>query len=470
MLNDTICAVSTPHGKGGISVIRISGDKCRDIVSRIFKPINGSKLTFEPRKAVYGNITSSLSGETIDDGIMTFFAAPASFTGEDTAEISCHGGIVVTSMVLDAVLNAGAVHAEAGEFTKRAFLNGRMSLTKAEATADLLDARSESAAVLTGENSRGRLSKKLSEMANSLLFIASSLSAYIDYPDEDLEDMEDDELDSRIDGLLEECNKLIEGRKTGEAVTEGIPAVICGKPNVGKSSFFNYLIGEDRAIVTDIPGTTRDMIEYQVKAGKIMLKLLDTAGIRENTSDIVEKMGIDAVKKRLSSDSGSIIFVLFTHDSFDTEKNEFSKDDKAVLDSLPKDTEHIIIPVITKSDMNISTEILKSILTDSFGKCFVISSSTGSGMDELLGYVEGLYIKGDFDLRENVYLTSVRQVNNIRRAAEELTEAKKALYNGYKDMTGIFIEHALSAIMETDGRETGEAIIKDIFSRFCVGK
>jgi len=472
MLSDTICAVSTPRGKGGIAVIRISGSETLSVLDKIFVPLKKSGSP-EPRKAVYGSVVSPVGGEIIDDAVATFFAAPSSFTGEDTAEISCHGGIVVTGMVLRAALDAGCVMAEPGEFTKRAFLNGKLSLTKAEATADLLDAKSESAALLSGENSRGKLSKKLTEISDELLFISSSLMAYIDYPDEDLEDMDDGELSSRIDRLISECTALIDGYKTGEAVTEGVPAVITGRPNAGKSSFFNHLAGEDRAIVTDIPGTTRDMIECQIRLGSIILKLWDTAGIRSDPRDPVERLGVEAVMKKLREGSSSVVFALFSPEELLSERfSENFEKDYSYLSVIPEAA--CVVPVITKTDTVSRGDITAlgsyKIICEKCGEPSFVSSVTGDGMDGLISRVQSLFVSGKFDPRENVYLTSIRQQNNVKKAKSELCEAKTALKNGMKDVCGILIEHALSAILETDGRKTGDAVVNEIFSRFCVGK
>ena len=310
MFFSTIAAISTPVGKGGVAVIRISGSEAIEIAKRVFFPKNGKNITdYSPRYQIYGDIMSIERNEVIDDGLLSYFFAPASFTGENVVEIACHGGEVVTAMVLSSILTAGAVMAAPGEFSRRAFVNGKMTLTAAEGVADLLDAKTEESAMLSSKASRGNLSNALTQISDMILSAASSLWAYLDYPEEDLQSMDDNELCELLDSNVFECQKLIDSFATGRAINSGISSVIVGKPNVGKSTFFNMLLGEEKAIVTDIPGTTRDVIEYPVKAGKVLLNLSDTAGVRSDTGDTVEKIGIEKALSVLKE--AELVFALF---------------------------------------------------------------------------------------------------------------------------------------------------------------
>lgn len=446
-----------------MAVIRISGDGAFETVQKLFKSKSAKELTdYPPRTAIFGEITDPENGKTIDSGIFTLFMSPHSFTGEDTAEISCHGGICVTGMVLDAALRAGARHAEAGEFTKRAFINGKLTLTGAEGIADLLDAKSETAVLLSGAIARGRLSQKLKAMTDETTELVASLFAYIDYPDEDLEDMPDCELEQKINTLISECDKLIEGYKTGEAVTEGVPAVIVGKPNVGKSSLFNLLLGEDRAIVTDIPGTTRDILEYPVKAGKIILKLCDTAGIRENSSDRVEKIGMERVWRTIEEKS-PLVFALFDI-SQPLDANDRIISDKLISINKPEK----IIPVFTKCDLARIADS-KSIV-DIFGEAEYISEDDDKSVRHLIARAEKKYAEEGFNASDGGVITNIRQKNNISDARALISEALECLQTGKKDICGIMLENALSRLYDIDGIRTAGEIVNRIFSRFCVGK
>lgn len=458
MLNKSIAAISTPFGKGGIAVIRISGSDSLSIAEKIFKPSTG-KLSPTPRLAIYGNILSN--GKAIDDGILTYYAGPNSFTGEDMIEISCHGGIVITSMVLESILSSGAIMAKPGEFTQRAFINGKLTLTRAEGIADLLDAKTESAALISSSSARGRLSLELSKISERILRLVSSLYAYIDYPDEDLQEISDTELNSEILSLEGICLKLINSFNTGKAVTEGIPTMIVGKPNVGKSSFFNEILGETKSIVTHISGTTRDIIEYPAKAGKVLLRLSDTAGVRSESTDVVERIGIDLVLDKLESGNAGLIYALFDG------SRELDTNDYTLIERLKK-TDAQIIPIITKSDLD--RVIDTSILEKEFGELFYISVFNKTTLEEIINKTEKLFIDEKISLSDDAIITNARQKSCITKTKDLLGEAKKELLHGAKDICGILLEEALTVINETDGRGISELIVNEIFTRFCVGK
>ena len=308
-LTQVIAAVSTPPGKGGVAIIRMSGMGAFEIADRVFFPISGRRFSeYEARKQIYGHIIED--GERIDDVLATRFPAPHSYTGEDTVEIGCHGGILVTRSVLEALLRAGAVPATAGEFTRRAFINGRLSLTEAEAISDLLEAKSREQLRLSGGEARERLSSKIKNIRASLVGLMSSIYARIDYPDEDLGDFSDGEVLSTLYNIEEECRSLLNTYRTGRAISEGVETVICGKPNAGKSTLYNLLLGEDAAIVTDIPGTTRDVLTSAVPLGRVMLKIADTAGIRDSEDmDTVERIGVQKSRKMI--EKSELLFAIF---------------------------------------------------------------------------------------------------------------------------------------------------------------
>ncbi len=461
MYFSTIAAISTPAGKGGVAVIRISGNDAIEIAERVFFPKSGKGIKdFSPRFQIYGDIVSIEKNEIIDDGLLSYYLAPASFTGEDVVEIACHGGEVVSAMVLASVLSAGAVMAAPGEFSRRAFVNGKMTLTAAEGVADLLDAKTEEAAVLSSKASRGKLSIALTKISDSILSAASSLWAYLDYPEEDLQAMDDDELCLLLNDSACECQKLIDSFSTGRAINSGISAVIVGKPNVGKSTFFNLLVGEERAIVTDIPGTTRDVIEYPVKAGRVLLNLSDTAGVRSNTGDTVEKIGIEKALSALNE--AELVFALF--DS----SRPLEEDDRKIIEALRtvRDRAHII-PILTKCDLPV---VLSREDLASFDAHFSFSFSEDCDLEALFSEIERSFISDSAALREGRVLTNARQKAQVVKARDLLLLALKQIVENTKDLASLTLEEALAAIFETDGKSAGEMILDQVFSRFCVGK
>ena len=314
----TVTAISTPPGKGGVAVIRVSGDDALAVAEKCFVPKNKKPLSAQARRAVYGNIL--LDGEIIDDGLLLYFPAPASYTGEDVIELSCHGGPLLTGMVLEATLKAGAVPAPAGEFTRRAYLAGKLSLSDAEAVGLAIDAVTRAQVRLSASDSRDRLRDAIGEIHDRLIALLSSLYAGIDYPDEDLADLSPNEVAEGVKAILADLTKLRDTYRTGRAISVGLPAVIAGKPNVGKSAVFNRLLGEDAAIVTEIPGTTRDVLEHPLSVGRALLRLADTAGLRD-TADPVETIGVDRAKKRIG-EADVLLLVFDTSRPLEAEDRE----------------------------------------------------------------------------------------------------------------------------------------------------
>ena len=320
---DTIAALSSPVGKGGVAVIRISGSEAFDIAERVFKSVSGKKIAdIKPNMMTYGHIVSE--EKVIDDGLCVKFCAPKSFTGEDTVEINCHGGIFITQKVLSAVFTAGARPAEAGEFTRRAFVNGKMALSQAEALGTLLEAKNDGQIDLARSAMGGKIKEECDKLYQKLVALVASVYAKVDYPEEDLADMDNDEMTDATRTLLSEVQKLKATYKTGHAVMEGISTVICGKPNVGKSSLYNALVGRDAAIVTEIEGTTRDLLSESVSIGRVTLRLCDTAGIRK-TDDKVEQIGVERAKRSL--DEAELVLAVFDN------SRELDNEDKELIAS-----------------------------------------------------------------------------------------------------------------------------------------
>jgi len=457
----TIAAISTPLGKGGVALIRISGSEALSIAGKIFHPKGKKEISEYPaRYQIYGDIHSFGKEERLDDGLLAYFKAPHSFTGEDVVEIACHGGEVITSLILSNIYAAGAKPAKAGEFSRRAFVNGKLSLTAAEGIAELLDAKTEEAAILSAKAVGGALTETILKISDRLLAAASSLWAYLDYPEEDLQSFSDEELLAELSQIKEECEKLLRSFRTGRAVLAGVPAVIIGKPNVGKSTFFNAFLGEDRAIVTSIPGTTRDIIEYPVKAGRILLNLADTAGLRDETADCVEEIGVE--KALATVREAEVIFALFDL------SRPLEEDDEKVLSALrEKKDSSLIIPVLTKSDLKC---VLNVDLLSEFGAPVFFSNQEKTDFDEIVSKVEHSYIPDEADFKGGKILANARQKADLTRAIAQIDEISTQIASGAKDLASLTIESCLSTLLSIDGKEAGEKILDQVFSRFCVGK
>lgn len=461
----TCAAVSTASGKAGIAVIRISGDDAIEITSKIFRPANGKTLSeIQSNMAVFGNIYGA-DGEKIDTGLATCFRSPRSYTGEDTVEISCHGSPVGVSLVLAAVLDAGARMALPGEFTKRAFINGKLDLTQAEAVADLLEAENSAQLKLFSAQLEGSLGKKIKSISDRITAMLAAVYAYIDYPDEDMSDMTDDELEAEISSLHNELVNLCGTYSTGVAVTKGINTVIAGAPNTGKSTFFNLLSGYDRAIVTDIAGTTRDVITESVQVGGIKLLISDTAGMR-STDDTVEKIGVERSEAALS-ESEMLVAV------FDA-SHSLTDEDKAFADRISAlQSEKNVIAIINKSDIakkEALDEAFKYMNNAGIKHIICVSAKTGSGKEEFENAVKSFYPAGEDGIASGMIIANARQYAAVSRAKESLENALSAIKSLTRDMAGLDLEQALGALCEADGREVSEQVVSTIFSKFCVGK
>lgn len=454
-MNDTIAAISTPYGRGGVAVIRISGADAVDVAGRVFRPASGKALGDYPaNSAVHGSILKA--GRIIDDGICTLFRAPRSYTGEDVAELSCHGGILLTERVLESVFEAGARMAEPGEFTRRAFTAGKLSLSQAEAVGMLIDANNDEQLSLAAAQERGVFRKKADELYGKLKNIVTSVYAGIDFPDEDLATLTGGELVRAVSELRDELSALKSSYDAVRAFTEGIDTVIAGKPNTGKSSLLNRLVGRDRAIVTGIAGTTRDTLEESVRLGRVMLRLIDTAGIRE-TGDEVERLGVERSLEALKR-AGLILAV------FDGSE-EPDDGDRALLSRL-SDLPGVKIAVMNKSDLGGPARA-----PEGFEYTVRLSAKTGEGVGELKELIEELFAGEKLDYDSQAVVMSARQNASVTRALGFVTTALEALKAGATDDTaGLELEEALSELSELDGRRVSEEIVDGIFHRFCVGK
>ena len=458
----TIAAISTPPGKGGVAIIRVSGDSAIEIAKKVFITRGKiSSLSDAPsRYAVRGDVF--YNGVAIDDGLATVFRAPNSYTGEDIVEIACHGGALITSLVLEAVFAAGAAPAGAGEFTRRAFINGKMTLTDTEAIGLLLSAKSEEQIKLSSKGARERLNERTDALRSSLVSLLSSIYARIDYPDEDLGELSSSEIAKRLFDSLNDAKALLKTYKTGKAIAEGVKCAIVGKPNAGKSTLYNLILGYDAAIVTDIAGTTRDVLSDTVPLGRVMLRLSDTAGVREGEDiSIVERIGIERTLA-LISDS-ELIFALFDSSSNATDE------DKALIEkissvSAPK------IAILTKCESEI---LFERELLCAFDEIIEISAKEKpeEAIDALSGAVNTLMTDGTITAGDDAIISSARGAASLTQAIEDMELALEAIASGMpEDAVSSDIELAIGALGELCGMEVSEAVVNDIFKNFCVGK
>ncbi|MBQ8574846.1 MAG: tRNA uridine-5-carboxymethylaminomethyl(34) synthesis GTPase MnmE [Clostridia bacterium] len=451
----TIAAISTPMGTGGVGIIRISGEKAMEITDKVFKAFSGNALvSSEGYKAHFGRI---FDGETaVDEAICLVFKAPHSYTGENVVEINCHGGVFIMKKILRLVLSNGASPAAPGEFTKRAFLNGKMDLSKAEGVMSLISAQGEQGANAAYNLLEGSLSRKINEINSSLLSVAAHMAAWVDYPDDEIEEIDDTNLRNTVQTALIEINTLLSRFDSGMAVTTGVEAAIVGKPNVGKSTLMNLLTGYDRSIVTAVEGTTRDVVEETVNLNGCILRLSDTAGMRE-TGDLVEKIGVDRSRKKL--ERAAVIFAVFDI------SRELSDEDIELIEMCKGKT---VIPIINKTDLDRKADI--SIIENNFGKCVAISAKDGDGYDELCETVTTLIGTKNFDTTAAM-LANERQRLCCENASASLKEALDAMDFGLTlDAIGVCIDGAIAALLELTGQKASEAVVDEVFRQFCVGK
>ncbi len=451
MTDTTVAAVSTPRGKGGVAMIRITGPEARAVLSRVFRPKSGRPP--EARQAVYGSFFDD--GGVFDDGVAVFYAAPASYTGEDTAELCCHGGLLVTERLLSAVLAAGAQPARPGEFSKRAFLNGKLTLTEAEAVAGIIDAVSAKRLEIGVRQAGGSLSRRIDGLYRRLVTLAASMRAYIDYPDEDLADLTPREAAAELSAVRAELDALADSHRYGRAVSEGVRTVLVGRTNTGKSSLLNLLLGFERALVSDEAGTTRDVVSETAVVCGIPLLLADTAGLRAGAG-AVEQAGIGKSLEQL--ERAELVLAVFDLSQPLTAEDYGLADRIRALGKAGS-----TVAVFNKRDL--APGAVPPVL---FDRQVCISARTGEGKDALEQAVGALY--GGLEPDMDAVITSARQAAALRRASAALGEAKEALCGGAQDAAGTELDAAIAALGETDGRSVSEAVVAEIFSRFCVGK
>ncbi|MBQ2972889.1 MAG: tRNA uridine-5-carboxymethylaminomethyl(34) synthesis GTPase MnmE [Clostridia bacterium] len=455
MDNRTIAAIATPNAPGGIGVIRISGENAVEIADRIFKPVSGKSLTeSKGYRAHFGDVY--YNNGKIDEAVCLVFRAPASYTGEDVAEISCHGGLFVTKQVLRAVLDAGAAPAEAGEFTKRAFLNGKIDLAAAESVMSLIGASGKQAAAAALNTLDGNLSREIRGVADSIIAICASLAAWVDYPDEDIEDTSASDMLPVFESAQNSLKEIIRRYDCGRAVTDGIDAVIVGRPNVGKSTLMNLLSGFERSIVTDIAGTTRDVVEEKIVLGEIIMRVADTAGIRE-TENVVENIGVNLAKRRL--ERAELVLAVF-------DGSEPLTDDD--LDIISQCESKRAVALLNKSDLPLAAD--RKIIENAFAHCVELSASTGEGRGELEKAVAEIFRTNEFNPNA-ACLTSERQRQCCVNALASIEEAINAINCGVTlDAVNVCADCAIDALLQLTGEKATSAVVDEVFSRFCVGK
>ena len=442
--NSTIAAISTAQGEGGIGVIRISGTDATAVADRVFQNIRHRKLSdMSGYTAAFGKIIKD--GEELDEAVALVFRTPHSYTGEDVVELSCHGGIYITQQVLRAVLEAGAKPAQAGEFTKRAFLNGKIDLTEAEAVIDIISAKNRSAARAALSVKEGALRRRITQVKDDLLALAAHLSAWADYPEEDIAEVTDEMILTVCKSAEAALSRLLATYDSGQAVKQGIDTVIAGRPNVGKSTLMNLLSGYEKSIVTAIPGTTRDIVEDTVVAGDVMLRLSDTAGLRD-TDDAVEKIGVDRAKQRL--EQCGLLLAVFDNsralEDFDFQLLETAK-------TVPS------LAIINKIKSYIDNIIF-------------ISAAMGEGKEELIQAIASLAGTDALNPSEGI-LSNERQRANVSAALQSVREAKAAIETGMTfDAITVSLEDAISELLEMTGERTSDEVIDRVFHNFCVGK
>ena len=451
----TIAAISTAQGQGGIGVIRVSGEQAFTIVDKIFKSVSGKKIMdIKGYTALFGHIYNN--EDVLDEAVVLKYVAPKSFTGENVVEISCHGGMYITKEVLNAVIMAGASLAEPGEFTKRAYLNGKMDLTEAESVMDIISAKSKSAARAALFVKDGALFKKSQQVKQLLLDKAAHLSAWADYPEEDIPEVSEDSIMEAIEESISILEKLLSTYDMGQVVKEGIDTVIAGRPNAGKSTLMNLLVGREKSIVTNIAGTTRDVVEDTVLVGNVMLKLSDTAGIRDTDNEI-EKIGVQKTFDKING--AGLVIALFDNNE------ELNSED---IDLINKIKDMPCIAVINKIDLE--DKVDKKYITDNIDNVVYISAKQQDNIDELKNMIEKIAGTEDFDPSAGI-IANERQRNAIRNAVNSLYEAKESLAMGMTmDAITVSLQETIDYLLELTGEKAGEEIVDSVFHNFCVGK
>ena len=457
-MENTIVAISTAAGNSGIGIIRLSGKNSFEIVKKIFVPKN-KQQEIKGYSIKYGNIINPENSEIIDEVLVSYFIGPNSFTREDMCEINTHGGMVVERKILDICLKNGADLAEPGEFTKRAFLNGRIDLAQAESVIDLINAKSDKEAKESIKGLKGELSEKIGQIEEKITDVMVNIEVVVDYPEYDIDEMTNKEALEKlaiIENMLEELEHSFD---KGKLIRDGIKTVIFGKPNAGKSSLLNAILNEDRAIVSEIEGTTRDSIEEYINVGGLALKLIDTAGVRK-TDNIIEKIGVDKSKK-LAEESDLIIAI------FDLSK-DLEEEDKQIIDIIRNKN---AIIVLNKVDIKKESDDIENQLTDLCKPIIKMSALKREGLEDLYNEIIKIFSLNEILNSNDILITNERHKNQIRKAKESIKEGIEAIKNSMPiDISSIHIKQALNELGEITGKNASEDIINEIFRKFCLGK
>ena len=453
----TIAAISTAPGNAGIGIIRLSGDDCFKILQKIFKPKNKGEIKGYTIK--YGNIVKSENDEIIDEVLVSYFVAPKSYTKENMCEINSHGGIVVENQILEECLKYGAVLAEPGEFTKRAFMNGRIDLSQAEAVIDIINSKTEKEMMVAQRHLEGSLSKKIKDIQGEILNLMADIEASIDYPEYDIEETTNKKINDTLNSVEEKLLKLKNSFENGKILKEGIKTAIIGKPNVGKSSLLNLILGENRAIVSDIEGTTRDTIEEYINIKGIPLKIVDTAGIRK-TNDEVEKIGVERSINNISN--AELIIALFD------DSRTFDDQDQKILDLIEgKKTIILINKIDLGKNLIKENEKLKKFKNN----IIEFSTINETGLDKLYNKIEELFKLNELDCENTEIITNNRHKQQILYALEDVAKGRESLETHMPvDITAICLKDILERLAEITGENVSEDIINEIFKKFCLGK
>lgn len=453
----TIAAISTAPGNAGIGIIRLSGDDCFKILQKIFKPKNKGEIKGYTIK--YGNIVKSENDEIIDEVLVSYFVAPKSYTKENMCEINSHGGIVVENQILEECLKNGAVLAEPGEFTKRAFMNGRIDLSQAEAVIDIINSKTEKEMMVAQRHLEGSLSKKIKDIQGEILNLMADIEASIDYPEYDIEETTNKKINDTLNSVEEKLLKLKNSFENGKILKEGIKTAIIGKPNVGKSSLLNLILGENRAIVSDIEGTTRDTIEEYINIKGIPLKIVDTAGIRK-TNDEVEKIGVERSINNISN--AELIIALFD------DSRAFDDQDQKILDLIEgKKTIILINKIDLGKNLIKDNEKLKKFKNN----IIEFSTINETGLDKLYNKIEELFKLNELDCENTEIITNNRHKQQILYALEDVSKGRESLETHMPvDITAICLKDILERLAEITGENVSEDIINEIFKKFCLGK
>lgn len=458
-MEKTIVAISTATGNGGIGIIRMSGKNSFDILKKIFVPYKSSDKEVQGYKIKFGYIINPENNQKIDEVLVSYFVEPKSYTTENMCEINSHGGTIVERKILELCLKNGAELAEPGEFTKRAFLNGRIDLAQAESVIDLINSKSENEAKASINQLEGILSNKINNIKNKLLDIMADIEANIDYPEYDIEEVTNNKIKIYLNETKEELIKLSNSFEDGKILKEGVKTIIIGKPNAGKSSLLNYILKEERAIVSEYAGTTRDTIEEFVNIRGVPLKLIDTAGIRK-TTDKIEEIGVNRAIK-LAEDADLIIAI------FDASK-KLDDEDAKILEIAKNKNSIILLNKIDIEDKNLQNNIqIKNI----FNNVIKISAKNGDGIEELFKIIESMYNNDEIKINDGIIITNIRHKNQIDKALKSVEEAYNSIENNFPiDIISIPLKQILIDLSVITGEDVSEDIINEIFSKFCLGK